>query len=114
VEMSTIVLSLLFEICRLYGGFFTSPAQLHDYEDWKFADVMSYIKYAYVGSALNELHGKEFVCDPGENCTTFTGEQICKAKGYDEYTIGYCIGLLILYIFICRAIAYLALKFVRY
>lgn len=36
VELSTVALSLLFEICRLYGGFFTSPAQLTDqYENWK-------------------------------------------------------------------------------
>ena len=112
--MSTVVLSLLFEISRLYGGFFTSPTQLHDYPEWKFADVLSYIKYAFVGSALNELQGMDFVCDAGEKCVISTGQQIIEAKGYDQYTIGTCIGILLVYIFVCRALAYIALKFVRY
>ena len=113
VEMSTVVLSLLFEVCRLYGGFFTSPLQLQDYPNWRFADALSYIKYAFVGVALNELNGQDLVCDPGETCKIMSGKQIAAAKGYDEYTIGFCAGILVLYIFGCRAIAYLALKFLR-
>jgi ATP-binding cassette subfamily G (WHITE) protein 2 len=113
VEISTVVLGLLFEVCRLYGGFFTSPLQLEAYPGWGLAVALSYIKYAFVGVALNELNGQDFVCDPGEVCKVMSGEQIAAAKGYDHYTIGYCAGVLVLYIFGCRAIAYLALKFVR-
>jgi hypothetical protein len=100
-------------VCRLYGGFFTSPAQLQDYPNWRFADALSYIKYAFVGTVLTELEGLDFVCDPGEECNFSTGEEVAAAKGYDEYTIGFCAGILVLYIFGCRAIAYLALKFGR-
>jgi ATP-binding cassette subfamily G (WHITE) protein 2 len=45
IEMSTVVLSVLFEISRLFGGFFTSPEMLHEYPHWKFADALSYLKY---------------------------------------------------------------------
>jgi hypothetical protein len=56
VERSTVVLTMFFEMSRLYGGFFSSPAQLRQNMAWKFADVLSYVKYAFVGVALNVLH----------------------------------------------------------
>lgn len=112
--MSTVVLSLLFEICRLYGGFFTSPAQLSDgFENWKWLDALSYIKYAFVGTALNELTGLQFDCPKGSTCTITTGEQVIEMRGYDQYNIGMCAGILVLYIVGCRFIAYLGLRFVR-
>jgi len=40
LELSTVVLSLLLELSRLYGGFFTSPKQLDLYENWRFADAL--------------------------------------------------------------------------
>uniref|UniRef100_A0A7S3M955 ABC transporter domain-containing protein n=1 Tax=Spumella elongata TaxID=89044 RepID=A0A7S3M955_9STRA len=114
VELSTVVLSLFFEICRLYGGFFTSPAQLSDkYENWKFLDALSYIKYGFVGAALNQLDGLEFTCPAGTTCAITSGEQVEAQKGYDEYTMGFCAGVLVLYIFGCRIIAYLGLKFIK-
>lgn len=114
VELSTVVLSVFFEVCRLFGGFYTSPAQLTtgDYSDWKFADALSYIKYPFVGVALNELDGLVFDC-PSGSCAITTGEQIEAIKGYDQYTIGFCAGILILYIFGFRVIAYLGLRFIR-
>lgn len=113
--MSVILISLLFEISRLYGGFFTSPAQLQDYSEWRFLDAISFMKYTYVGSALNELTGKVFICDDGRvPCPITSGEQIIADKGYDEYTIAYCAGIIALYVVVCRIIAYVALKFVRY
>ncbi|RYY86090.1 hypothetical protein EON63_06355 [archaeon] len=48
---------------------------------------------------------------PGENCTTSTGRQTMEANGYVDYTVGYCIGILLIFIVGCRAIAYLALRF---
>ena len=109
--MSTVVMSLLFEICRLYGGFFTSPMQLKSFENWRFLDTLSYIKYAFVGVALNELHGLELDCDSGSTC--LQGGDIVKLRGYDEYSIGFCAGILVLYTFVCRLIAYLGLKYIR-
>lgn len=65
MERSTVVLSLLFEISRLYGGFFTSPAQLESFPQWEFCDALSYIKYVFVGVSLNQLEGLDFTCKPG-------------------------------------------------
>lgn len=113
VEMSTVMLSLLFEICRLYGGFFASPAQMKEIPGWRFADILSYIKYAFVGIAINELDGLELDCDPGEKCTYTTGNQIMKVNGYDEYSIGFCIGILLVLIFGFRLLAYLGLRFIK-
>jgi ATP-binding cassette subfamily G (WHITE) protein 2 len=99
VEMSTIVLSALFEMCRLYGGFFASPAQLAvpRMHAWRFADTLSYLKYAFVGVALNEFHGLNLDPPASGSCTSqalasgscYTeGSQIIEIRGYDEYTIG--------------------------
>ena len=44
IELSTVVLACVYEISRLYGGWFVSPALLADYPRWKFADALSYIK----------------------------------------------------------------------
>ena len=59
LELSTITLSLVLEVTRLYGGFFTSPKQLTSggYDGWKFADALSYLKYSFVGTAVNEMSG---------------------------------------------------------
>jgi ATP-binding cassette subfamily G (WHITE) protein 2 len=115
VELSTVLLSLFFEICRLYGGFFTSPKQLEaaEYAKWKWLDALSYIKYAFVGVALNELDGLEFTC-PSGTCDITSGEQVIAEKGYDQYTIGMCAGALFLYIISCRLIGYAGLKFIKH
>ena len=116
IEMTTVVMSVCFEICRLYGGFFMSPAEVKLTEEWAFADALSYIKYVFVGIALNEFHGLEFTCTDLEiqngKCVT-SGETIIELKGYDQYTIGFCVGILIVYIFGCRFFAYLALRFIK-
>ena len=113
VERSTVALSFLFEVCRLYGGFFTSPLQLKAHQGWAFADALSYIKYAFVGVALNELTGKTFDCISGQPCPYPDGESIIIAKGYNQYTIGFCAGILVLYIFVARFIGYVALRFIK-
>jgi len=114
IEMSTIVLSVLFEMSRLYGGFFASPAQIavHSMVHWRFADALSYLKYAFMGIALNEFHGLELSC-PAKGACTKTGEAIIISKGYNEYTIGFCAGILVVYIVGCRILAYLGLRFIR-
>ena len=53
IDLSTVILSVIFEVCRLYGGFLTTPAQLLLYHEWKFLDVLSYIKYAFVGKMIH-------------------------------------------------------------
>lgn len=116
IELTTVVMSVGFEISRLYGGFFISPTQLNDYPDWHFADALSYIKYCFVGVALNELTDLDLTCTAKEissNTCILTGEAIIKQKGYDNYSIGFNVGILIVYIFGCRLFAYLALRFLK-
>ena len=116
IEMSTVVLASLLEISRLYGGFFTSPLQLISAHHWKFADALSYLKYAFVGVALNELHGLELTCTQSDvdakSCFT-TGEELIANLGYDEYTIGSLAGILAVFIVGCRLVAFLGLKYIK-
>jgi ATP-binding cassette subfamily G (WHITE) protein 2 len=116
VEMSTVVLAGIFEVSRLYGGFFTSPAQLLEYKEWKFADALSYIKYAFVGVAINEFSGLDLRCTDAQveagTCIS-QGETIMEQKGYDQYTIQFAAGMLVVYIICCRIIAFLALRFLK-
>ena len=116
IELSTVVLSAIFEICRLYGGFFTSPAQLHDHPNWKFADALSYIKYTFVGVALNELQDLPLSCTAAEiaakTCVD-NGNIIIAQKGHDEYTIPMAAGILVFFIVGCRFLGYLGLRFIK-
>jgi ATP-binding cassette subfamily G (WHITE) protein 2 len=114
--MSTVVLSLLLELSRLYGGFFTSPAQLDLYPGWRFADALSYLKYTFVGVALNELDGLKLSCTNAQRAAKTCipdGETIMVQKGYDQYSIGFCAGILAVYIVGCRIVAYLGLRFIK-
>ena len=116
IEMSTVVLASLLEISRLYGGFFVSPKLLESAHNWKFADALSYLKYAFVGVALNELHGLKLTCTLAESqsgsCIT-TGEQLIENLGYNEYTIGGLAGILAVFIVGCRIVAFLGLKYIK-
>ena len=112
IEMSTVVLASLLEISRLYGGFFTSPYQLLAAPHWRFADALSYLKYAFVGVALNELHGLELTCLPTD-ATCLTADQIIVNAGYDQYSIGFLAGILSVFIVGCRIVAFLGLKYVK-
>eukprot|EP01033_Poteriospumella_lacustris_P017944 gene17944-12863_t len=57
IDRSTVVVSFLFEATRLFGGYYTSPKQLHEYPHWKWADALSYLKYAYIGAVKPLLEG---------------------------------------------------------
>ena len=116
IELTTVVMSVAFEMSRLYGGYFISPAQMEEFPEWKFADALSYIKYAYVGISINELDGLELSCTPQEvaaNKCISTGEEYSEIKGYDEYTIPFCVGILLVMIFSYRIIGYLALRYIK-
>lgn len=101
IERSTVVLSFLFEATRLFGGFFTSPKQLHEYPHWKWADALSYLKYAFLGSVITVLEGL-----PGSKA-------IIDSFGYYEYTVSECIGYLVVLIVGFRFLAYLGLRFIK-
>jgi hypothetical protein len=116
LERSTVVLALVLELTRLYGGFFTSPKQLDEFPGWRFADALSYLKYAFVGVALNELEGLKLTCTEAEikaKTCIHTGEEIMALNGYDMYTVGFCAGILLVYIVGCRLVGYVALRCFR-
>ena len=111
-DLSVTVLPLALEVTRLFGGFFLAPKFLPGYFVW--LDAISYVKYTFVGMALNELHGLNITCTtkPPEACPH--GYKIIEAKGYDYISIGGCVGVLICYIFICRLIAFLGIRFLKH
>jgi ATP-binding cassette subfamily G (WHITE) protein 2 len=77
----------MFELSRLFGGFFASPAIMESSPHWKFIEVFSYLQYTFLGVALNELEGLELKCDKGTTCIP-NGETTINANDYDLYTIG--------------------------
>ena len=133
IQMSTVLMAATYEIVRLYGGWFISPAQISSYADWKFADTLSYIKYAFVAVSLNENDGLVITCAMSERTPAYAiGDQTtsnCKISplttmpydgsnynsyyGYDSYTISECAGALVGYILIARFLSYIALRFIK-
>ncbi|KXZ51257.1 hypothetical protein GPECTOR_13g744 [Gonium pectorale] len=116
-DMAVTILPMALEICRLFGGFFLSPANLPKYFSW--LDALSYVKYTYVGISLNELHGLELHCTPSQlnsagKCPITSGEQTIKSLGLDYIGIADCVGILIAYIVICRVIAYLGVRYLKH
>jgi ATP-binding cassette subfamily G (WHITE) protein 2 len=122
--LSVTVLPTVLEICRLFGNFFLSPANMPIYFRW--LDTISYCKYVYIGVALNELHGLELHCSESEAstvaassgggggvCPVPNGEFTIAQLGLNQCTIGGCIGALFIIIIISRFIAYLALRFLK-
>lgn len=126
IELSTIILAAVYEVSRLYGGWFISPKLLFQFPNWKFADSLSYIKYAFVGVSLNENDGLLITCTQSEldstnkciippiNTPPYTGAAFNSYYGYDNYTTSYCAGILIAYIIISRLIGYVALRYIKY
>lgn len=96
------------------GGFFLSPA--HTPVWWRWLDSLSYVKWTYVGISLNELTGLVLDCTPSElekaggKCPVTSGEQLISQLGLEQYSIGLCAGILVVYIFVCRFAAYLGLR----
>jgi hypothetical protein len=103
----------MFEITRLYSGYFASPVQMQALPNWRFADYLSYIRYGYIVIAINELSGLDIKCDTGSSCKITSGEQIMAQFGYNEYTMSELVLYLFLLNFGFRFIAYLGLRFVK-
>jgi len=115
--MTTVAMSLVFEITRLYGGFFISPLLMQASRNWQFARDLSFLNYVFVGIAINEFSGLEFYCTPKQLvkgvCPYTNGEQVMAVYGYDLTSLGFNAGILVVYIFGCRFFAYLALRFIK-
>ena len=69
-----------------------------------------------MGVAVNEMTDLTYTCTDKEidanKCVT-SGATTMAEKGYDQYSIGYCAGILVVYIVGCRIVAYLALRFIK-
>ena len=117
-DMSVTVLPLMLEVSRLFGGFFLSPANLPMYFSW--LDALSYVKYTYIGIAINELQGLKLYCSAtalaktNGVCAITRGEQTMATLGLDQYTMGGCAGILVLYIVFCRTVAFLGVRFIKW
>ncbi|GAX83957.1 hypothetical protein CEUSTIGMA_g11381.t1 [Chlamydomonas eustigma] len=114
VDMSVTVLPMILELCRLFGGFFLSPANIPKYFEW--LDLLSYVQYTYVGISLNELTGLELSgCVNGVPAGCYSsGETAINNLGLEYLTIEKCAGILISYIVICRIIAYLGVRYITW
>ncbi len=128
-DLSVTVLPMVLEVCRLFGGFFLSPANLPKYFSW--LDALSYIKYAYVAISLNELHGLELYCnadelktrmvkgaggvlEPQQYCPWTTGQEKIDELGLDFISMGGAIGVLVGMIVFFRIVSYLAIRFMKH
>ncbi len=117
-DMSVTILPLMLEVSRLFGGFFLSPANLPHYFSW--LDALSYVKYTYVGIAINELQDLHLYCTAetlaknNNVCNVTRGEQTMAQLGLDQYTMGFCAGILVLYIVFCRVVAFLGVRYIKW
>ena len=73
-----------------------------------------------VGIALNELENLHLYCSAaklaasGGVCPSMHGEDKIKELGLDEYTVGFCAGILVLYIVFCRVVAFLGVRYIKH
>lgn len=113
-DMAVIILPMALEISRLYGGFFVSPGAMPSYYKW--LQALSYCNYTYVAVSLNELTGLVLSCTPAQiaSGTVCTGEQTIDSLDLNYLTIPQCAGILISYIFICRFVCYLAIRYIKW
>lgn len=120
--LSVTVLPMVLELTRLFGGFFIAPKRVPIYLSW--IDALSYIKYTFVGAALNELSGLTLNCEGlrtfvfnatynlTEKCIT-NGEELIVERGYGYLNVGGCIGILIGFAIFCRGVAFLGVRFLK-
>ncbi|MEW5315593.1 MAG: hypothetical protein WDW38_007010 [Sanguina aurantia] len=116
-DMSVTILPMVLEICRLFGGFFLSPANLPKYFSW--LDALSYAKYCYIAICRNELTGLVLTCTPQQQladgtCPIPDGETTERQLGLIVLSIGECAGILVSYIFLCRFFAFLGVRYIKY
>ena len=116
-DLTVSIHPLLFERCRLFGGWFQSPAILPRH--YKPLDALSFTPDGFVALALNELQDLNLTCSLGGNTTApasscrTSGEYWIQLNGYDQYTIGGCLGALAGYIIGARVMAYIGLRIMK-
>jgi hypothetical protein len=75
------------------------------------------MKYGYIGLCVNEYNNLKLQCTPAQLnkgvCVYTSGDQLTAQYGYNRYTVGYCAGMMIVYIAVCRITSYLGLRFIK-
>lgn len=129
-SLSVTVLPMVLEVTRLFGGFFVAPRRVPKYLSW--IDALSYIKYSFIGTALNELDGLTLNCIDAKrpynasvpnatylnevyvNATCRTsGQYFITEREYNYLSIGGCIGILLAFIIFCRFWAFIGVRFLK-
>lgn len=82
-------------------------------------DALSFVKYTYVSISLNELDGLKLTCKPTEvrangRCPVHDGQQTIDTLGLDVLSMGECAAILVSYIVICRVIAFLGIRYIKW
>jgi hypothetical protein len=110
-EMATLILPLVMEANRLFGGFFVAPVDQKYYFLW--LDRLSYIHYGYIGIAVTELRDLPLTCTKPP-CAYSNGSQQIAAMQLDEFTALEAIFILILYIFVCFLLGYGGMRWLKW
>ena len=116
IQLTVVLIGVFFEITRLFGGWFVSPIALtNQYNSWKFADALSYLKYGFVGVSLNEYQGLVLCSNPAKpsTCSLSYSQAQIKRYGYDQYTVEDCAGYLCVLIIGFRFVSYIGLRFIK-
>jgi ATP-binding cassette subfamily G (WHITE) protein 2 len=103
---------MILEVSRLFGGFLLAPSRIPNYFAW--LDALSYFKYTYVALSLNELEGLQLKCDNRTQSCIHDGQTLIEERGFNYINISACIGVLLAFIFSCRIIAYIAVRFLKH
>ncbi|KAL6746463.1 P-loop containing nucleoside triphosphate hydrolase protein [Haematococcus lacustris] len=117
-DMAVTILPMALEVCRLFGGFFLSPANLPSYFSW--LDALSFYKYTYVAISLNELDGLQLRCGPNDRlnaagqCPITSGQQTIDTLQLDKLSIPVCAGILTSYIIIARVLAFIGIRYIKW
>jgi len=116
VATSLSILPFIFDVWRLFGGFYLSPAESPLYFIW--LDSISYIRFAYVGISLNELDGLNYTCTSKQlvppvngTCPITSGQHTIDTLGLGFISVGGCIGILIAFLLTLRFFNYLAIRY---
>lgn len=110
-SVPTVILPVVLELSRLFGGFFLPPALLPSYFEW--LDPLSYVKYAFLAVVNNELQDLS-TCTPAGVCSVTAANAIITSNQYDYLTAGPCIGVLIAFVVFTRFVAYVFLLFKKH
>lgn len=133
IDLSTLMIAVMYEMMRLYSGWFISPFMMRFYPQFRFIQYISYIYYTFIGISLNENDDLVLECEDNEwtimknnqnevisICKMsplmnppYSGDRFNEYYGYDGYSISGCILYLLVYIFVTRLIGYLALRYIK-